>query len=61
MKRSVVITLVFLLIAIYPFKLAYLNPGGNEMAALFSFLVVALGFVAVITITSFGGNSREIH
>lgn len=61
MKRTIVISLVFLLIALFPFKLAYLTPGGNEMAALFGFVVLALGYVAVITITSFGGSSRETH
>jgi len=61
MKSKFIYILIYFLIALYPFKLAYLTPGGNNIASLVGFLIVALGAILMISISSFGGSSRETH
>ena len=61
MKSEFIYILIYFLIALFPFKLAYLTPGGNNIASLVGFLIVALGAILMISISSFGGSSRETH
>jgi uncharacterized membrane protein len=61
MKSKLLYILAYFAIALIPFKLAYLTPGGNNSASLVGFLIVALGAILMISISSFGGSSRETH
>lgn len=61
MKRSTIASIVILLIMIYPFKLAYLSTEIHGMVPMVGFLITVFGFLAILTINSFGGSSRETH
>ncbi|HAA01089.1 MAG TPA: hypothetical protein DCD96_05525 [Flavobacteriales bacterium] len=61
MKRSTITSIVILLIMIYPFYLGYLAEEKSDMAGLIGFLITVFGFLIIMTITAFGGESRESH
>ena len=61
MKKSTIATIIILLVMIVPFKFAYLTPEASDSAKLFSFLVIAFGFLTAISIRSFGSESEGSH